>query len=110
MKKNKFFIVFLGLIFVLTSCQSLQEDMTSGGKRSKSGDEFLVHKKKPLVVPPDFEIMPPPKQIQKTEEQASVSTESIEDILNIKKEETENSSQNNNSSLEESILKKIKSN
>tara|TARA_Y100000590_G_C15079629_1_gene773359 strand:+ start:267 stop:596 length:330 start_codon:yes stop_codon:yes gene_type:complete len=109
MKKYNLSIIFLGFLLVLSACQTIQDGMV-GNKRSKSGDEFLVHKKKPLVVPPDFEIMPPPKQIQKTEEQASVSTESIEDILNIKKEETENSSQNNNSSLEESILKKIKSN
>ena len=43
---------------------NISEGMT-GSKRSKSSDEFLVHKKKPLVVPPDFDDMPSPKQNKK---------------------------------------------
>jgi len=110
MKKYKFYIIFLCLLIILSSCQSFQEGMM-GTKRSKSSDEFLVHKKKPLVVPPDYEDMPSPKQAQKDETKISESSESIEDLLNIKnKENNENFEIGKDKSLEQSILKKINKN
>jgi len=110
MKKHKFYIIFLSLVIILTSCQKFSEGMT-GSKRSKTSDEFLVHKKKPLVMPPDFDDMPSPKQNKQKEEELSGSSESIEDLLNIKKKENNESFESgNDSSLEQSILKKIKTN
>ena len=110
MKKHKFYIIFLSLVIILSSCQKFSEGMT-GSKRSKTSDEFLVHKKKPLVMPPDFDDMPLPKQNKQEEEELSASSESIEDLLNIKKKENNESFESgNDSSLEQSILKKIKTN
>jgi len=110
MKKHKFYIIFLSLIIVLSSCQKFSEGMM-GSKRSKGSDEFLVHKKKPLVVPPDYENMPSPKQNIKKEEKLTASSESIEDLLNIKNKEINESFEGkNDNSLEQSILKKIKTN
>ena len=110
MKKYKFYIIFLFSLIVLSSCQSFQEGMM-GTKRSKSSDEFLVHKKKPLVVPPDFDDMPSPQKKEKDMQTLSTSNESIEDLLNIKKKENNKNSQiGKNMSLEQSILKKIKNN
>ena len=110
MKKHKFYIIFLSLVIILSSCQKFSEGMT-GSKRSKTSDEFLVHKKKPLVMPPDFDDMPSPRQNKQKEEELSASNESIEDLLNIKKKENDESFESgNDSSLEQSILKKIKTN
>ena len=110
MKKHKFYIIFLSLVIILSSCQKFSEGMT-GSKRSKTSDEFLVHKKKPLVMPPDFDDMPSPKQNKKKGQELSESSESIEDLLNIKKKENNESFESgNDSSLEQSILKKIKTN
>ena len=110
MKKHKFYIIFLSLVIILSSCQKFSEGMT-GSKRSKTSDEFLVHKKKPLVMPPDFDDMPSPRQNKQKEEELSASSESIEDLLNIKKKENNESFESgNDSSLEQSILKKIKTN
>ena len=110
MKKHKFYIIFLSLAIILSSCQKFSEGMT-GSKRSKTSDEFLVHKKKPLVMPPDFDDMPSPRQNKQKEEELSGSSESIEDLLNIKKKENDESFESgNDSSLEQSILKKIKTN
>ncbi len=110
MKKHKFYIIFLSLVIILSSCQKFSEGM-SGSKRSKTSDEFLVHKKKPLVMPPDFDDMPSPKQNIQKEEDLSTSSASIEDLLNIKKKENDESFKNgNDSSLEQSILKKIQTN
>ena len=60
MKINKFYIFFLSFLIFITSCQGLKEGLV-GNKRSKSSDEFLVQKKNPLVLPPDFETLPTPK-------------------------------------------------
>ena len=109
MKKYKFYIIFLSLVILLNSCQKLSEGMT-GSKRSKTSDEFLVHKKKPLVVPPDFDIMPSPKPLEEKEKKLSASNTGIKDLLNIKKEDSENFEIENNKSLEQSILEKIKQN
>ena len=110
MKKHKFYIILLSLVIILSSCQKFSEGMT-GSKRSKTSDEFLVHKKKPLVMPPDFDDMPSPKQNIQKEDELSASSESIEDLLNIKKKENNESFESgNDSSLEQSILKKIKTN
>ena len=110
MKKHKFYIIFLSLAIILSSCGQISEGMT-GSKRSKSSDEFLVHKKKPLVMPPDFDDMPSPKQNKNKEEKLSTSSESIEDLLNIeKKNNNESSETGKDKSLEHSILKKIKNN
>tara|TARA_B100000963_G_C22413095_1_gene574164 strand:+ start:317 stop:643 length:327 start_codon:yes stop_codon:yes gene_type:complete len=75
-------------------------------RKSTSGDEFLIEKKDPLVLPPDFSKLPNPEEdIQKTEEE-----ESQIDIVfkNDKSENDENQNINTSSAgLEESILKKI---
>tara|TARA_B100001123_G_C15123335_1_gene952308 strand:+ start:230 stop:556 length:327 start_codon:yes stop_codon:yes gene_type:complete len=108
MKIFRLIIFFLSFLALLNACQTFQEGMT-GNKRSKSSDEFLVHKKKPLVVPPDFELIPSPKPLEKKKSQGTVSTENIEDLLNIKKDETTIESIGDDS-LKKSILKKIKTN
>ncbi len=81
-----------------------------GSKRSKSSDEFLVHKKKPLVVPPDFEAMPSPKPKEKEKKIFSESDTSIEELLNLKKTKRDKTIGSSDNSLEQSILKKIKKN
>ena len=107
MKKYQFCIIIFIFTILLNSCGTFTEGMT-GSKRSKSGDEFLVHKKKPLVVPPDFDDMPSPNRAIKEEEEISPSSTSIEDLLNIKKSKNPESESDN--SLKQTILKKINKN
>ena len=109
MEKYKFCIFFLSFVIMLNSCGKLSEGMT-GSKRSKSSDEFLIHKKKPLVVPPDFNDMPSPKKAGKKEKKLSASNTSIENLLKINKKDSEIIKIDENQSLEQSILKKIKKN
>jgi len=105
MKKYKLCIIFLIFLTMLQSCGTMSEGFGSS-KRSKSGDEFLVHKKKPLVLPPDFEKMPSPNPMQKKEETILESSD-IKDLLNIKKEGDETFDSSKDRSLEKSILSKI---
>ena len=107
MKINKFYIFFLSFLIFITSCQGLKEGLV-GNKRSKSSDEFLVQKKNPLVLPPDFEILPTPKieTNQQTEDDNN-----IEDLFGIYYEdESEIFETESSKSLENSILEKIHTN
>ena len=125
MKINKLYIIVLIFLFVLSGCAKLSEGMT-GSKRSKSSDEFFVHKKQPLVLPPEFNDLPTPKPVQKkrTEDndiedllgiknqtQSNNEANDIEDMLRSKKNINSNTSQTeSDKSLESSILKKINKN
>ena len=126
MKINKLYIIALTFLFIVSACTKLAEGMT-GSKRSKSSDEFFVHKKKPLVVPPDFNDMPMPKPTQKKQtqdndienllgikNQTQTQTQNdndIENLLKTKKNTNSNTSQSaSDKSLENSILKKINKN
>ena len=80
MTDKKLFILLCILIFSFNSCTSIKNALT--GKKAESSDEFLIYKKKPLVVPPDFNDMPSPKKAGKKEEKLSASNTSIEDLLN----------------------------
>ena len=107
MKINKLYIIVLTFLFIVSACAKLSEGMT-GSKRSKSFDEFFVHKKKPLVLPPDFNDMPMPKPTQKKQTQ---NDNDIEDLLRTKKNTNNNTAQSeSDKSLENSILKKINKN
>jgi len=107
MKINKLYITALTFLFIVSACAKLAEGMT-GSKRSKSFDEFFIHKKKPLVLPPDFSDMPMPKPTQKKQTQ---NDNDIEDLLKTKKNTNSNTSQSaSDKSLENSILKKINKN
>ena len=125
MKINKLYIIALTFLFIVTACAKLSEGMT-GSKRSKSSDEFFVHKKKPLVLPPDFNDMPMPKPTQETQTQDNDvenllgiknqtqndnEINDIEDLLKTKKNTNSNTSQSaSDKSLQNSILKKINKN
>ena len=106
---NKFFKIaklFLLLLF-LYSCGSVGEAL-QGKKRSDQGDEFLIDKKNPLVMPPDFDKLPKPG------ETVMRSTKSIEsdqsNIKNLLKNSDDESVPitDESTSIENSILKKIK--
>tara|TARA_B110000196_G_scaffold286813_1_gene270726 strand:- start:1055 stop:1357 length:303 start_codon:yes stop_codon:yes gene_type:complete len=95
-------INILIIIFFVTSCETLKTTKkTLSGEKEFGTDEFMVQKKDPLILPPDYENLPTP------DEEAA----SKEEILNFEKT-LEISVENNSStssSTEESILKKIRS-
>ena len=105
MNKIKFFLI--ATIFLLNSCQGVK-DALEGKRRSKSGDEFLVEKKNPLVLPPEFNQLPKPGSTQDNNENESSSFEiSIKDNNN-SDEKNQQASESN--STQEFILKNIKKN
>tara|TARA_Y200000002_G_scaffold260286_1_gene215951 strand:+ start:76 stop:402 length:327 start_codon:yes stop_codon:yes gene_type:complete len=95
-------------IITLNSCGSIKEGFTNSKK--KSTDEFLVKKKSPLVMPPEFDELPIPgneNQEQKNNENSEIK--SLITGSDNKSSKSQNSS-NQNTTTENSILEKIKNN
>ncbi len=66
-------------------------------------DEFLVKKRDPLVLPPEFETLPKPNSVKNSKKNES---NEINKILQIPEEQS--STPNKNSSVEDSIIEKIR--
>ena len=105
MKYLRIFILICSFLFFY-SCGTIKEGFTN--QKKNSSDEFLVEKKDPLIMPPDYNELPTPvmqdNQIQ--------GDDSIKDLLIKKDTENLNSNQDlkANKDLEDSLLEKIKKN
>ena len=101
MKKIIFLII---TIFLLTSCGTLDEaGKVLKNEKIRTIDEFLVEKRDPLVLPPDFREIPLPgssKNIKKKNESK------IKKILKTNNQEKISNGQT--SSTEKSIIDKIR--
>ena len=94
-------INILIIIFFVTSCESMKTaKKTLTGEKEFSTDEFMVKKKNPLILPPDYENLPIPNEGTVTEE-ISTFEKNLGTLIE------DNSSRS--SSVEDSILKKIRS-
>ena len=107
---NKFFKIskLLILLLFIYSCGSVGEAL-QGKKRSDQGDEFLIDKKNPLVMPPDFDKLPKPGEANtKFTKDIENDQSNIKDLLKKSDIEEDDSSSEQSTSIESSILKKIK--
>ena len=106
MPKKKIFISLILLLFV-SSCGDSWESVKRGltGQKQKTTDEFLVRKKDPLILPPNYDVLPTPKERKDAEEERSIFQTMVTDEENVSEE-----SSNSGKSIEENILKKIKKN
>ena len=103
---KKIFNILLVLIFFIgSSCGEVKRGLMGGKKTST--DEFLVQKKDPLILPPNFHDLPVPKELG---EEREVLDEDVEiSLKNIDIEKTAPDTANNDN-IEKSILKKIQNN
>ena len=103
MKLFKFYIA-ISIAIILSSCGTIRDGFSN--KKKNNSDEFLVEKKSPLVMPPDYNELPIPN-----EEKIEKETKDIKSLITKSKQEEINEDLNKkNSSFEDSILKKIKKN
>ena len=100
------FLKIIFLLYTLTfiiSCGGIKEVFTN--QKKNSSDEFLVEKKTPLVMPPDYNDLPVPNtdivQNDKSENE-------IKNLLKTENKSVEH--ENSNQTLEETLIKKIKNN
>ena len=101
------FIFLITIIFLyLSGCQSIKDGL-EGKKKSNKAEEFLIKKKNPLVLPPDFTELPTP--IDKSQKEIEEDEFDLKKILNTNKSMTlkTNKKSEANSSLKKKILKKI---
>ena len=106
MKKFKVFAILLYMLF-FSSCSSIKEGFTN--QKKNSSDEFLVEKKSPLVMPPDYGELPVPneKKNQETIDEKSIKSLIISKEISSSNSDAENKITNN---VEKSLLEKIKKN
>ena len=106
MKKNNIYLI-LFMVFMTASCQSIKNAVS--GVKQENSDEFLVQKKNPLVLPPDFTDLPVP-----FEESSKVTEVQIEDdiekLLGVENNTKNTNDTSDSSSIESFVLKKIKEN
>ena len=105
MKHLKIFILSNLFLFLL-SCGTVKEGFSN--QKKNNSDEFLVEKKTPLVMPPNYNELPEPKMNQQEIKEEKNSIKSLllqeDDTLNY------NEINDKDKKLEESLLEKIKKN
>tara|TARA_B100000900_G_scaffold270743_1_gene231197 strand:- start:347 stop:646 length:300 start_codon:yes stop_codon:yes gene_type:complete len=96
-------ILLICIFFILLSCSTVREGFQNNKKNNS--DEFLVEKKSPLVMPPDFDKLPVPGTKNENEE---FTQNSLKELI----QDNNNSNTNSNASrnFQESLLDKIKKN
>jgi len=107
MKKTNLVIISVLIPIFLNSCGTVAEGL--GGSKKKGSDEFLVEKKSPLVLPPNFGELPEPgKEPEENIISEKKDTSDIEDIINQSSStSTSEKSDDTKNSIEQSIIKKI---
>ena len=102
MNKNFFLII----LFVLCSCEGVKSALS--GNKYENSDEFLVIKKNPLVLPPNFNDLPTPKDVADTNQIEDIENE-IEDLLSsIKNDDKDIVESSSSRDTESFVLEKIK--
>ena len=116
MIKNKLTSLIIILFSILLYACESAKNAIEGKKRSEQSDEFLVEKKNPLAMPPDFEKLPAPGN-QKVLPETFSDNKEVKDLLNIEDCDTSvniedcgtpgSNDSDNSSDLESAIMKKI---
>jgi hypothetical protein len=90
----------------MSSCQGLKDGL-EGNKKSKSSEEFLINKKSPLVMPPDYSKLPLPENNSNQNEKSQDFD--LKKVLEKNSNNQKNKTQTNKS-FQKSIIEKIKTN
>ena len=99
-------LILLKAIFLLYSCGVAKEGFTN--QKKNSSEEFLVEKKNPLVMPPDYDELPEPKIYKQQNEKKENSIKSL--LINEDQMKKDLEIDNNGKKLKDSLLEKIKKN
>ena len=94
------------LLILLNSCGGFREaGKVLRNEKTITTDEFLVEKKEPLVMPPDFKKIPKPGSL--TSKQVDEKNR-IKNILTREDIQKNNKKQTNSSDVEQSIIEQIR--
>ena len=95
-------IILLVLSLFIYSCGAVKEGFSN--QKKNSSDEFLVEKKSPLVMPPDYNELPIPNTNEINKKNNDIKK------LVTNSNQTQKTKQKVGESFEQSIIEKIKNN
>ena len=91
-------------MFIVTSCTSVKEaGQVLRNEKVKTTDEFLVKKKQPLILPPDYDKIPEPGSSNKIQNNDKNKIRKI-----LKQSEADQAEMRKSGSVEKSIIDKIR--
>ena len=95
------------LLTFLFSCGAVKEGFTN--QKKNNSDEFLVEKKSPLIMPPNFDELPVPKTMNNS---ADSKENTIKQLISKQDSETTKTINNGelSNNLEKSLIEKITQN
>ena len=103
--KFKIFLTVIIISLPIIGCSGVKKAFDP--ERKNTSEEFLVEKKTPLSIPPDFEQLPVPQTKKNGVEEKN---DEIQTLLENNSGNSTQSEESNNNGLEELILDKIKNN
>ena len=102
---KKIYVLLITFLFLI-SCAGLEEaGKVLRNEKTKTTDEFLVEKKEPLVMPPDYNKIPEPDSLKKSQIDEK---DKIRKILKKDKLKAETKQNNSSNKIEQSIIDKIR--
>ena len=103
MKYYKILFCFCLILFV-QSCAAVKEGFSN--QKKNNTDEFLVEKKAPLVMPPNYNELPTPKESDLSTEK---NNNNVKDLISSSEDKKSISTDSDSTnSIEKSVLDKIK--
>ena len=104
-KKNFSLLISIIIFTILTGCQDVKKGLS--GKKIDEGNEFLVIKKNPLVVPPNFNELPQPSDNNIENNSNKNNENEFKKIIKKNEDSITQNDSTTNGNLEENILKQI---
>ena len=104
--KNLKIIILSNLFLFLLSCGTVKEGFSN--QKKNNSDEFLVEKKTPLVMPPNYNELPEPNINQQEIKKEKNPIKSL--LLQEDDDLNKNEIDDKDKKLEDSLLEKIKKN
>ena len=100
--KNLFFVTLVTLF--LFSCTSVKDGLTL--KKKENVEQFLIEKKKPLIMPPDFDDLPQPGNLDLENERAENENNEM-NLDSLIQSSNKSNGENVNDEISSEIQKKI---
>ena len=99
-------IIAVNIFLVVVSCGTLNEGFSN--QKKNNSDEFLVEKKSPLVMPPNYNELPTPKNSQQNKIDNDSSNTIKSFLQNDDNLQTSTLEKDSSSNFEQSIIEKIR--
>jgi hypothetical protein len=101
--RNKYTIYLIIFFLFLAGCDSLKKSL---GFEKDAPDAFLIKKRDPINMPPNYDLLPPDSKSKVINKKNNNDLKNI--LSNSSIEEEKNSKDTKSSSIEEEIIKNIK--